>query len=72
MEYTVNTYFNGIHWDSSYTDNMKEAEEWVEYLEDENISIWDRVNHELVTEFVNKFNILNEDEIKVTAEICYY
>ena len=27
MEYTVNTYFNGIHWDSSYTDNMKEAED---------------------------------------------
>ena len=69
MGYTVKQYWNGIHWDNSYTDSKVEAEEWKEYMENKNKSIWDRVNGNALEEFIQEYNITNEESIEVTVEI---
>ena len=69
MEYTVKQYFNGIHWDDSYTDDRAEAEEWKRYTENKNNSIRDRVNWDALEEFIKKYNIADEESIEVTVEI---
>jgi hypothetical protein len=69
MEYTVKQYWNGIHWDNSYTDSKAEAEEWKKYMENKNNSIWDRVNGDALEEFIKEYNIADEEGIEVTVEI---
>lgn len=71
MKYTVKQYFNGIHWDNSYTNDKGEAEEWKAYVEDKNRSIWDRVNYDALAWFIQDYKIENADveSIEITAEI---
>ena len=69
MKYTAKQYFNGIHWDSSYTDSKTEAEEWKAYMEDKSRSIWDRVNYDALAWFIQKFNIVDAEKIEITVEI---
>lgn len=69
MNYTVKQYWNGIHWDNSYTDNRAEAENWKAYLEDNSASIWDRVNGNALEQFIEDFRIADEESIKINVEI---
>lgn len=69
VEYEVKQYFNGIHWDSSYTTDRVEAEEWKAYTEDKSRSIWDRVNEDALIEFVKTYNIQCVEDIEVTVKI---
>lgn len=69
MKYTVKIFLNGIHWDNSYTDNKNEAEKWKTEFEDKEVSIWDRINEDVLREFIDKFHILNAENIEVTVEI---
>ena len=71
MKYTVKQYFNGIHWDSSYTNDRAEAEYWKSYMEDKNCSVWDRVNYDALTWFIQDYKIANADveNIVITVEI---
>ena len=67
--YTVKQYWNGIHWDNSYTDDRDEAEAWKSYMEDKSSSIYDRVNGSALEEFIKEYNISNEESIEITVEI---
>ena len=69
MKYTVKQYFNGIHWDNSYTDSKELAEYFKSYMEDKSRSIWDRVNGDALMHFIKEYNILNEESIVITTEI---
>ena len=71
MKYTVKQYFNGIHWDNSYTDDRAEAESWKTYMEDKNSSIWNRVNGSALEAFMEEYNIASNDVegIVITVEI---
>lgn len=71
MKYTVKQYFNGIHWDNSYTNDKAEAEEWKAYMEDKNRSIWDRVNYDALAWFIQDYKIENADveNIEITVKI---
>ena len=69
MRYTVKQYFNGIHWDNSYTNDRAEAEEWKAYMEDNSRSIWDRVNYDALAWFIQDFKIENANSIEITVEI---
>ena len=69
MEHTVKQYWNGIHWDNSYTDDRAEAEYWKSYMEDKSRSIWDRVNGNALEEFIKEYNIADEENIEITVEI---
>lgn len=69
MEYTVKIFFNGIHWDESYTHSIEDAEEWKALFEDKNHSIWDRVNQDALEEFIREYDIEDIENIEVTAEI---
>ena len=69
VEYTVKQYFNGIHWDNSYTNNKAEAEEWKAYMEDKSSSVWDRVNEEALKQFIKQYNISDAEKIEITVEI---
>ena len=71
MKYTVKQYFNGIHWDDSYTNDRAEAEEWKRQFEDKSNSIWDRVNWDALEWFIKDYKIANADveNIVITAEI---
>lgn len=69
MKYTVKQYFNGIHWDNSYTDDRAEAEKWKAYMEDKSRSIWDRVNGNALEEFIKEYGIEDAESIEITVEI---
>ncbi len=69
MKYTVKQYWNGIHWDNSYTDDKAEAEEWKAYMEDKSRSVWDRLNGDALEEFIKKYNITDEESIEIVVEI---
>lgn len=69
MKYTVKQYWNGIHWDNSYTDDREEAELWKVHMEDKNCSIWYRVNNDALEEFMKKYNIVDAESIEITVEI---
>lgn len=69
MKYTVKQYWNGIHWDNSYTDDRAEAESWLKYMEDKNSSIRNRVNCDALEQFVEDYNIADEESIEITVEI---
>ena len=69
MEYTVKQYWNGIHWDNSYTHDRTEAEAWKMYMEDKNSSIWDRVNGDALEAFIKEYNITDEESIEIVVEI---
>lgn len=69
MKYTVRQYFNGIHWDNSYTNDLAEAEYWKSYMEDKNSSIWDRVNWDALEEFIKVYKIVNAESIEITVKI---
>ena len=69
MKYTVKQYFNGIHWDNSYTDVKELAEYFKSYMEDKSRSIWDRVNGDALMAFIEEYNIVNEESIEITTEI---
>jgi hypothetical protein len=69
MKYTVKIYFNGIHWDNSYTDDKAEAEYFKSYMEDKAKSIWDRMNGNALEEFIKEYNIADEESIEITTEI---
>lgn len=71
MKYAVKHYYNGIYWDNSYTDNITKAKELKSYMEDESRSIWDRVNFDALTWFIQDYKISNADveDIVITAEI---
>lgn len=68
-EYTVKQYWNGIHWDNSYTDDRAEAEAWKTYMEDNNSSVWDRVNGNALEEFIKEYNITDAESIEIVVEI---
>lgn len=72
MKYTVKQYFNGIHWDNSYTNDRAEAEYWKSYMEDKSRSVWDRVNYDALIWFIQDYKIANTDveSIKITVEIA--
>ena len=71
MKYTVKQYFNGIHWDNSYTNDKTEAEYWKSYMEDKSRSVWDRVNYDALSWFIQDYKIANADveSIEITVEI---
>ena len=69
MKYTVKQYWNGIHWDNSYTDNKEEAEYWLKYMNDKSMSIRDRVNWDALEQIIEEYNIEDEESIEVVAEI---
>lgn len=71
MKYTVKQYFNGIHWDNSYTNDKTEAEGWKAYMEDKSRSIWDRVNWDALEWFIQDYKIAKADaeNIVITVEI---
>ena len=69
MGYAVKQYWNGIYWDNSYTDYESEAEYWKSYMEDKSRSIWDRVNGNALEEFIEEYNIEDEESIEITVEI---
>jgi hypothetical protein len=69
MKYTVKQYFNGLYWDNSYTDDKEEAEEWKRYMEDNERSVWDRVNGSALEEYIKEFDITDEESIEITVEI---
>ena len=70
MGYMVKIFLDGVHWDSSYTCDRNEAEEWKQQLEDKNVSIWDRVNHSALNEYIVYFNVIDAEKIEVTVDIC--
>ena len=67
--YTVRQYWNGIHWDDSYTDNRVEAEEWKKYIEDKSNSVYDRLNWDAITGFKIAYGIEDEEDIEVIVVI---
>lgn len=69
MDYLVKIYFNGVYWDASYTEDMSEAEYFKSYMEDKNKSIWDKMNHDSINEFIEEFHIVNAEDIEVTTKI---
>lgn len=69
MKYTVKQYWNGIHWDNSYTDDRKEAEYWLKYMNDKSSSIRNRVNWDALEQFIEEYNIKDEESIELVAEI---
>jgi len=69
MKYTVKQYFNGIHWDDSYTDKKAEAEEWKVYMENKNRSIWNRVNWDALEWFIEYFKIADVESIEIKVKI---
>lgn len=69
MKYTVKQYWNGIHWDNSYTDDRAEAEYWLKYMNDKNSSIRNRVNWDALEQFIEEYNIEDEESIEIVAEI---
>lgn len=69
MRYAVKQYWNGIHWDNSYTDDITKAKEWKLYMEDKNRSIRDRVNGDALEEFIKEYNIVDEESIEITVYI---
>lgn len=69
MKYTVKQYFNGIHWDNSYTNDKTEAEEWKAYMEDKSRSVWDRVNYDALEAFMEDYGIDDAESIEITIEI---
>ena len=71
-EYVLKLYLNGIHWDSSYTQDKNEAEKWKDFVTDETKSVCDRVNGDALNQFVKQFNISNEENIEIKAEILPY
>lgn len=72
MKYTVKQYWNGIHWDNSYTNDRAEAEEWKSYMEDNSRSVCDRVNGNALEEFIKEYNITDEESIEIKVEIVEY
>ena len=69
MKYKVKIYFNGIHWDDSYTNDKEEAEYFKSYMEDKTQSIWNRMNESALVEFIKEYNITDEESIEITTEI---
>lgn len=69
MKYTVKEYWNGIHWDNSYTNDKAEAEYFKSYMEDNNRSIWDRVNGNALEEFIEEYGIEDAESIEIVVEI---
>lgn len=69
MKYTVKQYFNGIWWDSSYTNDKAEAERWKAYMEDKSRSTWDRVNWDALEWFIEDFGIKDVNSIEIKVEI---
>ena len=69
MKYVVKIYLNGIYWDDTYPTDREEAEKWKMEIEDASHSIWDRVNGDALMQFIQEYNISNEDNIKVTAKV---
>lgn len=69
MDYLVKIYFNGIYWDGSYAGDMSEAEYFKSYMEDKNKSILDRMNHDVISDFMKEFDIENAEDIEVTTKI---
>lgn len=70
MKYTVKIYLNGIYWDDTYATDKEEATKWKDDIEDNTQCIWDRVNGDALIQFINEYNISNEDSIEVTAEVA--
>lgn len=68
-EYTVKIYFNGIYWDETFPTNKEEAEKWKAEIEDKTQSIWDRVNGDALMQFIKEYNITDEADIDITAEV---
>ena len=69
MDYLVKIYFNGVYWDASYTGDISEAEQFKSYMEDKSKSIWDRMNHDVINDFIKEFDITDVGEIEVTTKI---
>ena len=69
MKYTIKIYFNGIHWDDSYTDDKTEAEYIKSYMEDNSRSVWDRANESALIDFIQDYNIQCVENIEITVEI---
>ena len=69
MKYTVKIYLNGIYWDDTRTGNKEEAERWKTEIEDQTQSVWDRLNGDALMQFIREYNIVNEENIEVTAEV---
>lgn len=69
MKYIVNIFLNGIHWDNSYTNNNSEAIDYKNYVENNNFSIWDKINGNALEDFIKKYNIKNPEDIIITAKI---
>ena len=69
MKYTVKQYWNGINLDNSYTDDIAEAEYWLKYMNDKSMSIRDRVNWDALEQFIEEYNIEDEESIELVAEI---
>lgn len=68
-EALVHIFLNGIHWDSSYTDNFLEALRWKKEAENKSVSIWNRVNNDALQQFIEEYHISNAELIEVTAEV---
>lgn len=69
MKYIVNIFLNGIHWDNIYTNNNSEAIDYKNYVENNNLSIWDKINGNALEDFIKKYNIKNPEDIIITAKI---
>lgn len=67
--YKVKIYFNGIYWDDTFPTDKEEAEKWKVEIEDKKQSVWDRVNGDALMQFVNEYNITDEESIEITAEV---
>lgn len=68
-KYTVKIYFNGIYWDETFPTDKEEAEKWKVEIEDQTLSIWDRVNGDALMQFIKQYNIADEESIAITAEV---
>ena len=69
MKYIVNIFLNGIHWDNIYTNTNSEAIDYKNYVENNNFSIWDKINGNALEDFIKKYNIKNPEDIIITAKI---
>jgi len=69
MKYIVNIFLNGVHWDNSYANNNSEAIDYKNYIENNNFSIWDKINGDALEDFIKKYNIKNPEDIIITAKI---
>jgi len=52
MKYIVNIFLNGVHWDNSYANNNSEAIDYKNYIENNNFSIWDKINGDALEDFI--------------------